>query len=402
MLEIATPPASPFEVDELPSNSEVLIVGAGPTGLALGCVLAKAGIQFLIVDRLAEGANTSRAAVVHARTLEVLETLGVTDQLIARGVVVPEFTVRDRDRVLARIDFGRLPTPYPFTLMVPQPVTEAILLKRLRELGGDVHRPMVVTDLQRDSSGVTTMISIDGQPQPSVRTRYLVGTDGMYSTVRERAGIGFEGDRYEQSFVLADVRLAWPLRSDEVMLFFSPQGLVVVAPLPGGRHRVVATQDEAPEQPRISDIQALLDERGPTVDPARVEEIIWSSRFRVHHRIARRYRLGRILLAGDAAHVHSPAGGQGMNTGIQDAIELGHALVATLRKGEADQPLVDYEQHRRPIAQRVVNFTDRMTRAATLHNRPARSLRNAAIHAVGRIPAVRQQLAFELAELRNR
>jgi 2-polyprenyl-6-methoxyphenol hydroxylase-like FAD-dependent oxidoreductase len=334
--------------------------------------------------------------------LEVLESLGVTDRLISEGVVVPVFSVRDRDRVLTRVDFGRLPTRFPFTLMVPQSITEAILLERLRELGGEVYRPMVVTDLQRDSSGVTALISADGQTQRTVRTRYVVGADGMNSTVREQAGIGFEGKSYDQSFVLADVRLDWPLRSDEVMLFFSPQGLVVVAPLPGGRHRVVATEDNAPKQPGIADIQRLLDERGPSVEAARVEEVVWSSRFQVHHRIAQRYRAGRILLAGDAAHVHSPAGGQGMNTGIQDAIELGHALVAALQYGAGDEPITDYERHRRPIAQRVVNFTDRMTRAATLHNRPARSLRNAAIQAVGRIPAVRQQLAIELAELGNR
>ena len=402
MLETNPTTDTSFEAVDLPSFSDVLIVGAGPTGLTLGCVLAQAGIPFILVDRLAEAATTSRAAVVHARTLEVLDNLGVTDRLISEGVVVPVFSVRDRDRVLTRVDFGRLPTRYPFTLMLPQSVTEAILLERLRELGGEVYRSMAVTDLQRDSSGVTTMVSADGQPQRAVRTRYVVGADGMHSTVRERAGIGFEGKRYEQSFVLADVRLTWPLRSDEVTLFFSPQGLVVVAPLPGGRHRVVATQDNAPQQPAIADIQRLLDERGPSAEAARVDEVVWSSRFQVHHRIARRYRAGRILLAGDAAHVHSPAGGQGMNTGIQDAIELGHALVAALQYGAGDEPITDYERRRRPIAQRVVNFTDRMTRAATLHNRPARSLRNAAIHAVGRIPALRKQLAFELAELGNR
>jgi len=386
----------------LPATTDIVIVGAGPTGLALACVLAAEGVSFVLVDRAAEDDNTSRAAVVHARTLEVLEELKVTDQLRAEGHIVPRFTVRDRDHVLVRIRFDGLPTRYPYTLMVPQNVTEAILLGRLRELGGEVHRPYAATGLQQEADGVTVTVAADGQEPQTVRARYLVGADGMHSTVRERADIGFTGDRYEQSFVLADVRMSWSLRADEVMLFFSPEGLVVVAPLPGERHRVVATLDDAPEHPGIADVQHLLDTRGPVTGAARVHEIVWSSRFRVHHRLADRYCTGRILLAGDAAHVHSPAGGQGMNTGIQDAVALGHALAAVLG-GRADESRLDqYERTRRPIAARVVAFTDRMTRMATLRTPRGRAVRNAMIRVIGRIPAVRRWLATELAGLRNR
>jgi len=150
-----------------------------------------------------------------------------------------------------------------------------------------VHRPYAVTDLRQDADGVTVTVAADGQQPQTVRTRYAVGADGMHSTVRECAGIGFTGDTYEQSFVLADVRMSWPLRADEVMLFFSPEGLVVVAPLPGGRYRVVATVDDAPERPGFADVQRLLDERGPVTGAPRVDEVVWSSRFRVHHRQAR-------------------------------------------------------------------------------------------------------------------
>lgn len=382
--------------------ADVVVVGAGPTGLALAGVLARERISFVLVDRLAEGANTSRAAVVHARTLEVLEELDVTDRMRAEGHVVPRFTLRDRDRVLVTIRFDGLPTRYPYTLMVPQNVTEAILLARLRELGGDVHRPWEVTNLQQDADGVSVEVVADGRQTQTIRGRYLVGCDGMHSTVRERAGIGFVGGTYEQSFALADIRMSWPTRADEVMLFLSPDGLVVVAPLPGGRHRIVATMDDAPEHPGIADVQRLLDTRGPMSGSARVEEIAWSSRFRVHHRVVDRYRAGRVLLAGDAAHVHSPAGGQGMNTGIQDGIALGHALSEVLG-GRADESRLDqYERTRRPVAERVVRFTDRMTRMATLRTRRARALRNAVIGIVGRLPAFRRWLATELAELRYR
>jgi 2-polyprenyl-6-methoxyphenol hydroxylase-like FAD-dependent oxidoreductase len=384
----------------LPASTDVMIAGAGPTGLVVANILAKEGIPFLLVDKLADGENTSRAAVVHARTLEVLEELGVTERLRAEGHVVDRFTVRDRDHVLATLRFNHLPTRYPYTLMIPQNVTEAILRQRLREMGGDVYRPYAVTDLQADADGVTVEVAADGQAPRAVRARYVVGADGMHSIVRSRAGIGFAGGTYAQSFLLADVRMAWPLRDDEVMLFFSPKGLVVVAPLPHGHHRIVATVDEAPEHPSVTDVQRLLDERGPVSAAPRVEEIVWGSRFRVHHRVAARYRAGRIAIAGDAAHVHSPAGGQGMNTGIQDAVALGHALVEVLAARGNEDALGDYERKRRPVAEHVVAFTDRMTRAATLHSRAARSVRNAAIRLAGSIPVVRRKIAFELAELR--
>jgi 2-polyprenyl-6-methoxyphenol hydroxylase-like FAD-dependent oxidoreductase len=386
----------------LPATTDVVIVGAGPTGLVLGCLLAAKGIAFVLVDRLAAGDNTSRAAVVHARTLEVLDELQVTDRLRTEGHIVPRFTLRDRDRVLATIRFDRLPTRYPHTLMIPQYMTEAILLSRLRELGGEVHRPFALADLRQDGDGVSVTVAADGHQRETIRARYVVGADGMHSTVRERSGIGFTGERYEQSFVLADVRMDWSLRGDEVMLFFSPAGLVVVAPLPGGRHRVVATVDDAPEHPAIGDVQRLLDTRGPATGAAGVSELVWGSRFRVHHRLADRYRAGRILLAGDAAHVHSPAGGQGMNTGIQDAVALGHALAEVLI-GRADERRLDeYERIRRPIAQRVVAFTDRMTRMATLRTSRGRAVRNAALSVFGRVPPIRRRLAMELSGLRNR
>jgi 2-polyprenyl-6-methoxyphenol hydroxylase-like FAD-dependent oxidoreductase len=387
---------------EMPTATDVLIVGAGPTGLTLACTLARAGVSNVLVDRQPEASNTSRAAAVHARTLEVLEGLRVTDRLRALGHVVPRFRIRDRDRVVATIPFDQLPTRYPYVLMVPQNITEAVLLQRLRELGGDVHRSQTVGDIAQDSEAVSVTIA-NGSPSPHiVRARYVVGADGMHSVVRDRSGIGFTGEAYEQSFVLADVRLTWQLRHDEVMAFFSPDGLVIVAPLPDGLHRVVATVDHAPEHPGVDDVQRLLDTRGPITAPARVEELVWSSRFRVHHRVADRYRAGRILLAGDAAHVHSPAGGQGMNTGIQDAVALGAALVEVVR-GRADERALDaYERARRPVAQRVVAFTDRMTRMATLKTRRARGVRNAAIGVVGRIPALPRALATELAGLHYR
>jgi 2-polyprenyl-6-methoxyphenol hydroxylase-like FAD-dependent oxidoreductase len=355
---------------ELPRSTDVLIVGAGPVGL-------------------------SRAAVIHARTLEALRAIDVTDELVRRGTIVPRFTVRDRDRALLTIDFDALPGRHPYTLMLPQDITEDVLTSRLDELGGTIHRGSELARLDQDAAG-TTATMLGGE---TVRASYVVGADGMHSAVRAQMGIGFAGDSYGESFVLADVHLDWGFDDSEVMLYLSPAGLVVAAPLPGGRHRIVATVDEAPERPDRDHIQALLDARGPQAHPAHVRDVVWSSRFRVHHRLADRYREGRIFLAGDAAHVHSPAGGQGMNTGIQDAIALAPRLAGVLRDGADERILDEYGAERRPIAADVVAFTHRATLVATVDRPGLRRLRNAALRIVDRIPAIRRKLALNISGL---
>jgi 2-polyprenyl-6-methoxyphenol hydroxylase-like FAD-dependent oxidoreductase len=387
------------EATALPARTDVVIVGAGPTGLALACGLAARGIEPLVLDRVAQGANTSRAAVVHARTLEVLEDIEVADQMLRLGVVVPRFTIRDRDRPLLEIPFHDLATKYPYTLMLPQDITERILGERLTVLGGRVHRPLDVTGVAIDDDGAEVTVAGPDGSTVRVHARYVAGCDGMHSAVRAHSGIGFTGDRYAQSFVLADVGMDWPLPRDEVNLFFSPNGLVVVAPLPEDLYRIVATLDEAPDTLGVVDVQALLDARGPAAAPAAVRHVEWSSRFRVQHRVADAYRTGPVFLAGDAAHVHSPAGGQGMNTGIQDAILLAELLADVLGGHTPVADLDRYETVRRPVALGVVAMTHRLTGAATVRHPLARSLRNTALRAAGRLRPVRHAFAMNLSEL---
>jgi 2-polyprenyl-6-methoxyphenol hydroxylase-like FAD-dependent oxidoreductase len=374
-------------------DTDVLVVGAGPSGLTLAASLVKKGVATTVVDRQAAGANTSRAAVVNARTLEVLEDLDVARRLVKEGIQAPRFSIRDRARTLIPIDFSKLPTDYPYSLMVPQSTTEKLLLDRLVELGGSVIRPKTLTSITQDADGVTATFD-DGDV---IRARYAVGADGINSTVREQAGIGFEGGEYGESFVLADVRLNGEAPADEVMLFWAKAGMTVVAPLPGDVFRIVAPVADAPEEPSATYVQEILDSRGFGAGRMVVADVIWGSRFRIHHRVADTYRAGRLLLSGDAAHVHSPAGGQGMNLGIQDGVALADALARVLA-GEPESVLDDYSATRRPIAQQVVAMTDRLTRLATLP-RAARPVRNAVIGLAGRIPAVRRALATQLSGL---
>lgn len=407
-------------------DTAVLIVGAGPTGLALAATLAHASIPVIVVDRAARGANTSRAAVIHARTLDVLDTIGLAQPLIDRGVIVPRFSVRHGDKVLMTIDFEHIDSPHRYTLMLPQSTTEQVIADSL-PTDLPVLRSHTIGSVEQRGDGITAVVTGTDGIATEIRARWLVGCDGMHSRVRELAGIDFRGDRYPQSFLLADVRMDWPIPRTEVELFFAPTGLAVVAPLPDERFRVVATMDpdgfppdglppdglppdglppeglpaESPARDARSTqavdlvaVQHLLEQRGPATGQPRVRELLWSSNFTVHHRLALSYRRGNVFLAGDAAHVHSPAGGQGMNLGIQDAVDLGVMLA-----DDADGMPVDldgYEARRRPQAERVVRLTDRMTRAATTKSHAAGVMRDLVIAAAGHIPSIQKDLAGQL------
>ena len=347
----------------------------------------------IVVDRLTAGANTSRAAAVNARTLEVLEDIDVSRRMVKAGLPTCRFTMREGERALMQIDFSALPTKYPYTLMISQAATEALLVERLAELGGEVVRPTALTLLSQDDDGVTASFD-DGD---TVRARFVVGCDGAHSTVRALAGIGFAGGEYAESFALADVRLAGDAPDNEIILFYAMSGMNVLAPLPGGIHRVIAPSTHAPEQPSAEFVQDILDARGFGPGRTVVTDLIWGSRFRIHHRVADTYRAGRLLLAGDAAHVHSPAGGQGMNLGIQDAVALADGLCDALH-GDSDAALDAYSAGRKPIAQQVLTATGRLTRLATLP-RAARPARNGFLRLAGQIPTVRTRLAWRLSGL---
>jgi 2-polyprenyl-6-methoxyphenol hydroxylase-like FAD-dependent oxidoreductase len=384
-------------MSEVPARTDVLVVGAGPVGLAVAASLAGHGHDVTVVDRQATGANTSRAAVVHARTLEMLERIGVSKRLAGLGIHARQFSIRDGDRELVPVRFDQLPTEYPYTLMVPQNVTEQVLLDRLEELGGMVHRPYVASGVSQTADGAE--VTLDSGE--AIKAHYVVAADGMHSQIRDAAGLGQDGnDALPLSFALADVRVEGGLPADEVLLFFSKAGMLVVAPLPDGSFRLVAEVDDAPEEPDVAYAQRLLDTRGPRRTTVRVNEVIWGSRFRIHERVADRYRAGRVLLAGDAAHTHSPAGGQGMNLGLRDAVTLGDALTVALREGREDR-LDEYASGSRAEAMQVVALAHRLTRLATAP-RAVRPLRNGALRGLALVPAFRRRLAEQLSAVGHR
>ena len=381
----------------IPERTEVLVVGAGPVGLAVAISLAGQGREVTVVDRQAAGANTSRASVVHPRTLEMLERIGVSKRMTELGIHVEQFNIADGDRTLVPVRFDGLPTDYPYVLMIPQSVTEQVLLERLEELGGTVHRPYVASGVRQTGEGAEVTL----ESGEVIHAQYVVAADGMNSTIRDLSGLGFSGnDTLPLNFTLADVRIEGGLPEDEVLLYFSKVGILVAAPLPDGSFRLVAEVDEAPEHPDVAYAQRLLNTRGPKEKTAGVTEVIWGSRFRIHERVADRYREGRVLLAGDAAHTHSPAGGQGMNLGLRDAVTLGEALAIALTEGD-ESKLDEYATNSRDEAVGVVSLAHRLTRLATV---PAavRPARNAVLRLLSNLPAFRRGLAEQLAAIGHR
>ena len=381
--------------------TDVLVVGAGPTGLALATRLMRSGINPIIVDKLTSGQHTSQAAVIHAHTLEVLESIGVSERLVAEGLKLTQFSIRDRDRVLLRLRFDTLPTRYNFVLMLPQDVTERILTEALVEAGGAVRWGCTVESLTETAKGIHACLATSEGKQ-IVPARYVIGADGMKSLVLATAVTGFSGGSHLESFVLPDVSMDWEHGGNEVMLFLSAAGLLVIAPLMAGKYRIVATLENAPAQPVITDVQALVDSRGPTGAASRISQMHWSSRFHVHHRVADYFHRRRYVLAGDAAHVHSPAGGQGMNTGLVDACMLGQILSDVILNHKDYCALDHYEILRKPAAEQMLQLAERLTRLALIKSVPQRFLRNVLLQMLGVFPVFRQRLQMNLSGLSRR
>ncbi|MGI8435403.1 MAG: FAD-dependent monooxygenase [Chthoniobacterales bacterium] len=384
------------------SDAPILIIGAGPVGLTMACELARHGVPCRIVDQAAERSQTSKALGIFPRTLEVFETMGVIDDVIAEGQPLHAANFHQRQKTIARIDFSSIASPYPFVISLAQSETERILIEHLAQLGVNVERNLELTGLdQTDSAARATLRHADGR-EGIVEAPWMVGCDGAHSTTRHALGLQFEGAPYQESFVLADVRAESSLSNDELYLFFSDNGIFGVFPFGGDRVRIIAnippeTRTQNLGELTLEEIQRYADERGPV--GMRLSDPVWLSRFHISHRKVEHFRKIRVFLAGDAAHIHSPAGGQGMNTGIQDAFNLAWKI-ALVMKGQAPPALLaSYDLEREPIAKNVLNLTDRITRMATVTNPVAQSVRNFMLPVLSGVDFVSDKIADQLTEL---
>jgi 2-polyprenyl-6-methoxyphenol hydroxylase-like FAD-dependent oxidoreductase len=359
---------------------DVLVVGAGPTGLTLAALLAQSGTRSRLVDRQLDRVHESRALAVQPRTLEVLTGLGVADTLVERGNRAVRLQLHFGRRVVPvrLFDIGVDDTEFPYLLFVSQAETEQILGEHIVSRGGTLERGVELTELVQTAESVSCHLLHHNGREEVVSARYVVGCDGAHSSVREQAGIAFEGRAYPQTFVLADLE-ADGIEPGFAHAFVSRRGILFFFPLEEpATWRMLAMRprtDRTPvEQPvTLDEVQALADAYAAI--PMRMRDPVWMTNFRLHNRGAAHYRLDRVFLAGDAAHVHSPAGAQGMNTGIQDSVNLGWKL-ALVAAGIAEPGLLDsYEPERAPVGRMVLRFTDRAFTIATSRNPAVRFAR---------------------------
>ncbi|MEU6882819.1 FAD-dependent monooxygenase [Streptomyces sp. NPDC046712] len=368
-------------------DTDVLVVGAGPTGMLLAGDLAAAGLRVTVVERRPHGiSNMTRAFGVHARTLEQLDARGLADELIATGTPITELRLFRR----LSLDLTRLPSRFAYLLITPQYEVERLLERRAQSTGVDFRYGTELRGLSQDADQVTAELTDpDGTPL-TIRARYLVGTDGVRSAVRTALGLPFPGDSVIRSIVLADVRLA---EKPEGLLTVNgaEDAFAFIAPFGDGWYRVMGwnrnRQVPDSEPVELDEVREIA-RRALGTDYG-MHDARWISRFHSDERQAPSYRVGRVFLAGDAAHVHSPAGGQGMNTGLQDAANLSWKLAAVLR-GDAPDPealLDSYQSERHPVGAAVLRSSGAIVRLAMAHGPLLRTARALAARILNTVPA---------------
>ncbi|MFF5938545.1 FAD-dependent monooxygenase [Streptomyces sp. NPDC012508] len=368
-------------------DADVLVVGAGPTGMLLAGDLAAAGLRVTLVERRPHGiSNMTRAFAVHARTLEQLDARGLADELVATGTPITRMRLFGRPS----LDLTRLRTRFPYLLVTPQYEVERVLERRALSTGVDFRYGTELRGLSQDTDHVTAELAgPDGTPT-TVRARYLVGTDGVRSAVRTALGLPFPGGSVIRSLVLADVKLA---QKPDGLLTVNGAGdaFAFIAPFGDGWYRVMGwnRDREVPDSEPVDldEIRAVA-RRALGTDYG-MHDARWLSRFHSDERQAPAYRVGRVFLAGDAAHVHSPAGGQGMNTGLQDAANLSWKLAAVLR-GDAPDPealLDSYQSERHPVGASVLRSSGAIIRLAMARGPVRRALRTLVAQLLAHVPA---------------
>jgi 2-polyprenyl-6-methoxyphenol hydroxylase-like FAD-dependent oxidoreductase len=383
--------------------TNLLVVGAGPVGLTMAAEAARFGLSVRIIDKAPQPTTTSKALVLWSRTLELIDRMGCTQGFLDAGIQAHRSAIRHGRTVLGQAQFDDVPSVYNYGLMIPQRDTERLMAAHLGSYGVTVEREVELTGFSAEPDHVdATLRHPDGRTE-TVQADWLVGCDGAHSTVRHALGLAFDGKPQGDDWILGDVRLegdgAPP--ADEVAVYLHRDGLFVVFPIPGGRSRVVGTVGKAETahprpDPTLDEIQALVD--GRTAGGFRAVDPVWLSSFRVHERKVSDYRRGRVFLAGDAAHIHSPAGGQGMNTGMQDAINLAWKL-AMVTQGAAVPALLDsYSPERSAVGDIVLRNATRLTDMATLSNPAAQAVRNMALRFALGFHAIQDRMAVTMSE----
>jgi 2-polyprenyl-6-methoxyphenol hydroxylase-like FAD-dependent oxidoreductase len=343
----------------------VLIVGAGPTGLTAALELSRLGVGVRIVDRAPERSLTSRALGIQPRTVELLRVRGVGDEMLRLGNRARATALYSEGVKLAAIELHRMPSEFNYVLLLAQSETERLLTEALNRQGIKIERGVELTALTQHRDGVSAVLRSGGGAEEVVDASYLIAADGSHSAIRKALGLTFSGRSLTHNYVLGDLHIAGDVPEDQLSIFLARNGFLAVFPMGDGRFRFMATDPDGitgdTGDPTLDDIQHLYDRAAHL--PAQLYNLNWSSRFRINSRHMTTLRDARVFFGGDAAHVHSPAGGQGMNAGIQDMINLSWKLAMVL-DGRARPELLDtYQSDRLPVIRQLVRMTERATRA---------------------------------------
>ncbi|MFC2075152.1 FAD-dependent monooxygenase [Bdellovibrionota bacterium] len=351
------------------SSNEILVVGAGPTGLTMACSLLRHGVPARLIEKTEVGSKESRAISIQPRTMEVLEEIGVLDPILSIGRRLSIANAYRGEKRVLRLSFSKLDAPYPFILLCPQDETERILENRLKELGGEVERSVELVSFNQDDGKVFSKLKSSDGSENTFTSSYLVGCDGVNSVVRKEININFEGYSFEETFAIADLSLFWNRANDEGHFFLSPDGIVMVVPLPGNDvYRIFVKLDEESNRDNLSleFFQSIIDRRLPSYPHISLHSPTWMTPFNIHYRVASSFQKGKVFLAGEAAHVHGPLLGQGMNLGIQDSYNLAWKL-ASVQSGVGRKHLLkSYTIERHPIAANTLTATEFFIKTVSL------------------------------------
>ena len=380
----------------------VLIVGAGPVGMTLASELTRYGVPVRVVDKAPHRTDKSKALVLWSRTLELLDRGMGAARFVDAGFKIGSVAFVAGDKEVGRVAMDGVPSAYAYALTIPQSETERLLEERLGEQGVSVERGTEASAFATGPDGVEAVLRHADGREETVRAPWLVGCDGAHSAVRHALGVPFAGETLLSDWVLADVHMTgYPRPDTEASIYWHRDGVLIIFPISPGRYRLLGdlpyTEAKVPPAPSLEQVQALVDRRGPA--GTAVFDPIWLSGFRINGRKVASYRSGRVFLAGDAAHIHSPAGGQGMNTGMQDAMNLAWKLALVVR-GTCGEGLLDsYSPERSYVGDQVLKAADRLTTVATLKNPVAQSLRNVVGHVVLGLPRVTHAVAGTMSEV---
>jgi 2-polyprenyl-6-methoxyphenol hydroxylase-like FAD-dependent oxidoreductase len=395
------PGDQPYGGKDQPAQPQVLIVGAGPVGLTLAVELARYDVPLRIIDKAANRTDKSKALVLWSRTLELLARSGDAAPFIDAGFKAEAVNIIAGDNIIGRVAMGSIDTPFPFGLMLPQSETERLLEERLNSFGVTVERRVELVQFTPSDDEVEATLDGPGGEQVS-SFAWLIGCDGAHSAVRHGLALPFTGETLDSDWMLADIHMTgYPCPDTEASVYWHRDGVFVIFPIAPGRYRVLADLPSSgatqPPTPTLEQVQTVIDRRGPSglvaFDP------IWLAGFRINGRKVADYRQGRVFLAGDAAHVHSPAGGQGMNTGMQDSFNLAWKL-AMVVSGQAGASLLDsYSPERGGVGDEVLKSAGRLTAVGTLRNPLAQELRNLVAHIAFGFAPVRQAFATAMTEV---